>query len=107
VRKTQVASALAICFLVGTLSVLAGPASDPGTGGKRAIKHIALLEPPPEPTYTQPNHVDREPVTGPVSIGSDMSTTVGSAIVAPTGGSFMSPRQRSEQAINGLIRKLG
>ena len=108
-RKTRILlpSALAICLLVVTLPVLAGSGSGPGTGGCGEVKEIALAEPPLSPTPTMPNHVDRETMTGPISIGSDMMTTYGSAIVTPTGGSLMSPRQRSDQAINSLIRRLG
>jgi hypothetical protein len=48
-----------------------------------------------------------EPEPGPTAAGSAFLPSWGRAIVRPTGGSFVSPKQQADREIQRLIRKLG
>jgi len=62
------------------------------------------LGPPPVPL---PRHQERE-IPGPlVAAGSDVMVVGSGAIVTPRGGAFMSPRERADEAIRRVIRRLG
>ena len=69
------------------------------------IKHIAKAAPRIETHVGMPGPLNPEP--GPVAAGSELMPSRGSAIVHPTGGSFISREQQAEREIQKLIRRLG
>ena len=68
-------------------------------------KHVAKASPRVESHVGMPGPLNPEP--GPVAAGSELMPSRGSAIVHPTGGSFISREQQADREIHKLIRKLG
>ena len=73
---------------------------------KGRIVEVDRIQPSLDPAPVQlPTHQDDQ--VGPAALGSDMMVVGSGAIVRPRGGAFMSPRERSDQAIRRTIRRLG
>lgn len=73
--------------------------------GLGAIKHVARNNPLQESHVGMPGPLDTD--AGPMAAGSELLPSRGSAIVQPTGGAFISPKQQADREIRQLIRKLG
>lgn len=63
---------------------------------------------PPMPVPIEPTSMlQRDALSGPVSMSDgDLSTAMGSVLLAPRGGALSSPRQIADREIRKLIRRL-
>ena len=113
-RLLTVVAVLGAGALMAALPAHAQMAGPPDTGsdqliavgsGMGSIKHVARVTPLGETHVGMPGPYEPEP--GPVALGSQLMPSRGSAIVHPTGGRIVSPKQQADREIQKLIRKLG
>ena len=104
----------ALAILVAATPAFAQVAGPPDSGSDQfvavgsnmgGIKEVARNPRLTETHVGMPGIYDPEP--GPFAAGSEMMPSRGSAIVHPSGGTFVSPEQRADREIRQLIRKLG